>query len=52
MLAVSQDHTKVVQVLLQYGVDPNHQDDNGKTAVDYAKKYKNKKLLKLFDGLL
>lgn len=52
MLAISYDHAKVVHVLLQHGADPNHQDDNGKTAIDYAKKCKNKKILKLFDGML
>ncbi|WP_214749041.1 MULTISPECIES: ankyrin repeat domain-containing protein [unclassified Exiguobacterium] len=51
MLAVSYDHAKVVHELLQHGADLNHQDANGKTAIDYAKEYKNKKILKLFDGM-
>lgn len=42
---------EMVQMLLDYGVDPYQKDDNGKTAVDYAIELNNAEILSLLDGM-
>ncbi|WP_155895859.1 ankyrin repeat domain-containing protein [Kordiimonas gwangyangensis] len=41
--------TKAVEVLLEAGADPNVQDLTGKTALEYAKLDRNRRLVKALE---
>src|SRR5262249_12028312 len=51
MLAVAGDHAdpRVVRLLLERGADPNHQDREGFSAIDWARKFNNPAILRELD---
>jgi len=50
MLAVWRSSEKMVKLLLDYGVDKTIKNKKESTALDYAKKYYNKKIIELLEN--